>query len=57
MIGTARVRSGVVRRARSPLGKASPLKGRLRAVVVVVVFVVVETWLLGPLEKGFRSKR
>ncbi len=26
-------------------------------VVVVVVFVVVETWRLGPLEKGFPSKR
>ncbi len=27
------------------------------AVVVVVVVVVVETWRLGPLEKGFPSKR
>ncbi len=26
-------------------------------VVVVVVVVVVETWRLGPLEKGFPSKR
>ncbi len=26
-------------------------------VVVVVVIVVVETWRLGPLEKGFPSKR
>ncbi len=27
------------------------------AAVVVVVVVVVETWHLGPLEKGFPSKR
>ncbi len=26
-------------------------------VIVVVVVVVVETWRLGPLEKGFPSKR
>ncbi len=26
-------------------------------VVIVVVVVVVETWRLGPLEKGFPSKR
>ncbi len=30
---------------------------RMVAVVVVVVVVVVETWRLGPLEKGFPSKR
>ncbi len=28
-----------------------------RVVAVVVVVVVVETWRLGPLEKGFPSKR
>ncbi len=31
--------------------------GRMLVGVVVVVVVVVETWRLGPLEKGFPSKR
>ncbi len=38
-------------------GAGAVVGGAAVVVVVVVVIVVVETWRLGPLEKGFPSRR